>query len=204
MTRGRLIVVEGLDRSGKSTQCERLVRALGDACELIKFPDRTTVIGGMIDAYLKSSQDLDDHVIHLLFSANRWEVSAQILRILETRHVVLDRYIYSGIVYSQVKGLDEAWCRAPDVGLPQPDLVLFLDLDDAAAAQRGGYGEERYERRDVQTRVRTAFLALFSGDRAVVRIDAGRDVETVARDIWTEVEQCLAKQVDDKIGTIEA
>jgi hypothetical protein len=35
--------------------------------------DRTTTIGKMIDAYLRSAEDLDDHVIHLLFSANRWE-----------------------------------------------------------------------------------------------------------------------------------
>jgi thymidylate kinase len=35
--------------------------------------DRTTPIGKMIDAYLRSAEDLDDRVIHLLFSANRWE-----------------------------------------------------------------------------------------------------------------------------------
>ena len=36
--------------------------------------DRTTVIGQMIDSYLRSDSELDDHVIHLLFSANRWEL----------------------------------------------------------------------------------------------------------------------------------
>lgn len=35
--------------------------------------DRTTPIGQMIDGYLKSQVEMDDHVIHLLFSANRWE-----------------------------------------------------------------------------------------------------------------------------------
>ncbi len=35
--------------------------------------DRSTPIGQMIDAYLKSSVEMEDHVIHLLFSANRWE-----------------------------------------------------------------------------------------------------------------------------------
>lgn len=35
--------------------------------------DRQTPIGKQIDAYLTNSKDLDDHVIHLLFSANRWE-----------------------------------------------------------------------------------------------------------------------------------
>lgn len=40
---------------------------------LTPLADRTTPIGQMIDAYLKSSVDMEDHVIHLLFSANRWE-----------------------------------------------------------------------------------------------------------------------------------
>ncbi|RYE99706.1 MAG: hypothetical protein EOO77_35105, partial [Oxalobacteraceae bacterium] len=94
-------------------------------------------------------------------------------------------------------------CRSPDVGLPEPDLVLFLDLDDATAAQRGGYGEERYERRDVQARVRAAFHSLLDACASVVRIDAGQAIEAVERDIWTAVERCLAKQVDDKIGTVK-
>jgi dTMP kinase len=85
--RGAFIVLEGLDRSGKTTQTAKLVEKiekLGKPCKLIKFPgtfftvwklsvDRTTAIGKMIDAYLRSAEELDDRVIHLLFSANRWE-----------------------------------------------------------------------------------------------------------------------------------
>jgi len=95
--RGLFIVVEGCDRSGKSTQCENLVNRLqqaGHNTELVKFPgkfsahksdasveliqprkttDRTTQTGKMIDSYLQQKSDLDDHAIHLLFSANRWE-----------------------------------------------------------------------------------------------------------------------------------
>lgn len=37
--------------------------------------DRSTAIGDMIDAYLQSKAEMDDHAIHLLFSANRWEVA---------------------------------------------------------------------------------------------------------------------------------
>lgn len=40
---------------------------------LIVSVDRSTPIGQMIDGYLKSDVEMDDHVIHLLFSANRWE-----------------------------------------------------------------------------------------------------------------------------------
>lgn len=98
MARGAFIVLEGLDRSGKSTQVAKLVDRLnqtGHKARLQKFPgaspqpspfqafpverclttapDRTTAIGKMIDAYLQSHAELDDRAIHLLFSANRWE-----------------------------------------------------------------------------------------------------------------------------------
>lgn len=39
------------------------------------------------------------------------------------------------------QGLDMAWCKAPDAGLPAPDLTIFLDLPVDAAAARGNFGE---------------------------------------------------------------
>jgi dTMP kinase len=74
--RGAFIVLEGTDRSGKSTQCARLVAALraqGVDAAGWRFPDRESGCGRMIDAYLKSQAELDDAAVHLLFSANRWE-----------------------------------------------------------------------------------------------------------------------------------
>ena len=106
--RAPFIVIEGLDRSGKTTQTGKLhetLKDIGVETKLIKFPgehchfvrltlpcifqhlhdlfsftklnyiDRTTPIGQMIDAYLRSTSELDDHAIHLLFSANRWELA---------------------------------------------------------------------------------------------------------------------------------
>lgn len=40
--------------------------------ELI-YVDRSTVVGNIINNYLKQTQEVDDHAIHLMFSANRWE-----------------------------------------------------------------------------------------------------------------------------------
>jgi dTMP kinase len=100
--RGAFIVIEGLDRSGKTTQTQRLSEYLGKTSKvkLIKFPgnysnrvvrrmasdviflDRTTPIGKMIHAYLCSQAELDDRAIHLLFSANRWE-SAYVCSVLK-------------------------------------------------------------------------------------------------------------------------
>ena len=44
--------------------------------------------------------------------------------------------------------------QAPDRGLPAPDLVLYLDIPLEVAEQRGGYGQERYEKREMQQQVR--------------------------------------------------
>lgn len=75
-SRGALVVLEGLDRCGKTTQSSRLhkyLKGLGHAAELWRFPDRTTSVGQMISSYLSNQSQLDDRAIHLLFSANRWE-----------------------------------------------------------------------------------------------------------------------------------
>ncbi|KAG7443338.1 P-loop containing nucleoside triphosphate hydrolase protein [Guyanagaster necrorhizus] len=152
----------------------------------------------MIDSYLQSKSELDDHAIHLLFSANRWELASAIEGFLESGTTVLcDRYAFSGIAFSASKGLPYEWCRAPDVGLPAPDLVVFLDITPEKAGERGGYGEERYEQQEMQQRVREQYTRIES--EHVVRwatIDAGREREQVAADIWTHV-QPLVHSIDD-------
>ena len=66
--------------------------------------DRTTEIGKMINSYLQNGKEVDDHAIHLLFSANRWEQSAEILDSLNNGiTLVVDRYAYSGAAFSGAK-----------------------------------------------------------------------------------------------------
>lgn len=105
--RGALIVIEGVDRSGKSTQCRKLVESLKSRnveAALVTFPDRTTTIGGIIDKYLKQEAHVCDEAIHLLFTANRWEKKSEMEKLLKKGvTLVVDRYSYSGIVYSSIK-----------------------------------------------------------------------------------------------------
>ncbi|KAK4645221.1 Thymidylate kinase [Podospora bellae-mahoneyi] len=169
-TRGALIVLEGLDRSGKTTQVKLLEQRfveLGKSVKVMRFPDRTTPIGQMINSYLTSQTTMSDHVIHLLFSANRWEAASLITSLLSHgTTVICDRYYYSGIVYSAAKHnplLPLSWARSPEVGLPRPDLVLFLDLDEQEAKKRGGWGGEVYEKAETQRRVRELFWGLSLG-----------------------------------------
>ncbi|KAK0443619.1 thymidylate kinase-domain-containing protein [Armillaria borealis] len=185
-----------LDRSGKTTQT-------ADLQDKLAASTQTTSIDKMIDSYLQSKSELDGYVIHLSFSANRWELASTIEDLLESGTTVLcDRYAFSGIAFSASKGLPYEWCRSPDVGLPAPDLVVFLDITPEKARQRGEYGNERYEKVEMQWRVREQYKRIESEN--VVQwatIDAGREREQVAADIWTHVEP-LVDGIDHVIAKL--
>ncbi|KAJ5542133.1 hypothetical protein N7535_004556 [Penicillium sp. DV-2018c] len=198
--RGALIVVEGLDRAGKSSQCEMLrdfISKRGDEVKYIRFPDRTTPIGKLIDSYLRGSSHQDDHSIHLLFSANRWEVAKSIEEdIASGTTVIVDRYSYSGVVYSAAKAnptLSLEWAWQPEIGLPRPDICLFLNISPEEAAKRGGFGAERYENETMQSRVRELFRTIFEKQQDVSITDAGKSIEEVAQEIQGAVSDCIAR-----------
>ena len=125
--------------------------------------------------------------------------------------VICDRYAFSGIAFSASKVTTDGdpllsfeWCKSPDIGLPAPDLVLFLDITPGKAKERGGYGEERYEKEEMQKRVRKIFHRI-GGEEMVlgdenfsarwVTVNAGRDRDAVAKDVWTLVENLVTKGV---------
>jgi dTMP kinase len=93
--RGMLIVFEGLDRSGKSTQVKLLHEALNSMnrqCEVWRYPNRTTNIGKLINSYLNKEIEMEDHAVHLLFSANRWETVGEMTTALNSgTNLILDR-----------------------------------------------------------------------------------------------------------------
>ncbi|KAJ1889442.1 hypothetical protein LPJ66_008030 [Kickxella alabastrina] len=196
MTRGLFILFEGCDRSGKTTQSTRLVQALNDSgikTKLLKFPDRTTAIGKMIDGYLTQNTKLSDQAIHLMFSANRWEAMEQMQADLESGiTLVVDRYAYSGVAFSAAKKLDFKWCKAPDVGLLAPDRVFFMDIHPDDAAKRAGYGEEIYERREFQIEVRVKFFTMM--DKAWSIVDANKDMDEIHRQILFLTKKAIQKQ----------
>lgn len=148
----------------------------------------------MINSYLTGQTNQDDHVIHLLFSANRWEAAKTIEDYINAgTTVIVDRYSYSGAVYSAAKeipSMNLEWCRQPEVGLPRPDLCLFLDLSSEEATKRGGYGTERYEKQDHQDRVRKLYGEMRKHDdekEDIKVVDAGATVEIVEKAILEAV-----------------
>ncbi|XP_050967627.1 thymidylate kinase isoform X2 [Labeo rohita] len=206
--RGALIVLEGVDRAGKTTQCHKLVQALqqsGRAAEMMRFPDRTTKIGKLISSYLEKKSNLEDHTVHLLFSANRWEMVPLIKQKLEQGiNLVVDRYAFSGVAFTSAKpGFSLEWCMNPDVGLPKPDLVMFLQLNPNMAANRGEYGIERYETSAFQRTVHQRFEQLMQDSSVNWKvIDAARTIEEVHKDIKLLSEDIISLAENQPVGEL--
>ncbi|KAJ8949070.1 hypothetical protein NQ318_016972 [Aromia moschata] len=183
--RGALIVFEGVDKSGKSTHCKKLVEALENfkiKAKFMSFPDRSTLTGKLIDNYLRNKEcQLDDHAIHLLFTANRWEKVDQIKSLLNDGvTLIVDRYSYSGIVYSAVKkNMDLNWCKQPEIGLPKPDMVFLLSISQEEIMVRPGFGSERYEHREMQEKVADMYLQLSRECDNWEVINTARSIEDV-------------------------
>ncbi len=116
-----------------------------------------------------------------------------------------DRYAYSGVAFTSAKGLDLQWCKTCDQGLPAPDCIIYLDIPVEEAAQRGAFGEERYERIDFQKKVRDQFLQLKSEDEVAKIVpwhvlDARKSIEDLQREIQVIADKVIedAAQQDIK------
>ncbi|CAK71326.1 unnamed protein product (macronuclear) [Paramecium tetraurelia] len=187
--RGVFIALEGLDKSGKSTQAKLLSQKLN--AKKVSFPDRTTQLGLIISDYLRGNKNMSDEVIHLLFSANRWEQHTSILKQLQDgTNIVSDRYAYSGVAFSAAKGLPIEWCKAPDAGLIQPDMTFYLTAPIEELSKRGDYGKEIYENSSFQQKVGSFFdqLAL---EENFYKIDALKSIDEIQAEILNRISEKL-------------
>lgn len=106
--------------------------------------------------------------------------------------MICDRYAYSGVAFSASKGLDVDWLKNPDRGLPRPDAVLYLDLSIEEAKKRGGYGEEVYEREDVQRIVKDIYENKLWEDDNWHRIRADQTPEDLHKDLTAKALEIIA------------
>lgn len=184
MPRGLFIVFEGIDHSGKTTQSLMLyekLKTLDIPCVHIRFPDRETITGKIINEYLSNKSNLEDHVIHLLFSANRWEKNNLILEWINNGiTVICDRYAYSGVAFTAAKGYNIDWCKGSDIGLVEPDVLFYLNIDVKDASEREGFGNERYEIVDLQEKIASCFDKLLCN---ATRVCGNRDKNTIHDEI---------------------
>ncbi len=140
MRKGKIIVLEGIDKAGKSTQSKLLMDYLklsGKICTLITFPDYTTSIGAEIKAFLEGKRDYPIELKHILLSANRWEKKKEIESMVDSGTIVIiNRYYQSNLVYGTSNGLNLRWLLSLEKGLPTADLVIVLDVTPRITLKR--------------------------------------------------------------------
>jgi dTMP kinase len=138
LRRGKIIVIEGIDKAGKTTQANLLLKKLkGKKYVKFDFPDYSTPVGIEIKQFLDGKRDYSDEVKMMLLSANRWEKKSEIESIIgKGTTIIMNRYYQSNLVYGISKGLKLKWLLALDEGLPKADLVVVIDIKTNTLVKR--------------------------------------------------------------------
>ena len=196
MGKGKVIVIEGMDKAGKTTQSRLLLGALkllGKICVMIDLPDYTTPIGGEIRAFLDGKRDYPNELKHMLLSANRWEKKREIESMIDNGTIViLNRYYQSNLVYGISNGLSINWLLNLDKGLPKEDLVILLDVNPTTSFQRA---EAEY--RDTFEMNQTLLLEVYKNYRKLARrfnwkvVNGEKTKEQVHADLMNVIKRTL-------------
>ena len=147
LPKGKIIVFEGIDKAGKTTQAKLLEKKLGNKCVRLDFPDYSTPIGKEIKQFLDGKRDYPDEVKMMLLSANRWEKKIQIEKIIaKGTTIIMNRYYQSNLVYGISKGLILDWLISLDKGMPKADLVIVIDIKPKTLARRSKNVVDTFEK----------------------------------------------------------
>ena len=200
-------MIEGIDRSGKTTQKDKVVAALseiGFSVEGCSFPTRTSEIGKLLEKYLQGEVELCSEAAHLIFSADRWQMQETIREKLEAGvTIICDRYVDSGLAYSEANGLDFDWCYESQKGLICPDLTIYLDIDPLFATATRPRDPQATERNEddleFQRKAHDNFQDMNKNNHAWVKLDASLSQEVLTRTIICHIcKTLLAVQEDEE------
>jgi dTMP kinase len=205
--RRALITVEGVEGSGKSTQCVRLAQHLtrrGIEVVQTSEPDGTP-LGLRIRALFEADGPTPTPLTQtFLFMAARQEHVTRVIAPALTRGAVVisDRYADATVAYQgHGQGVDVQTIGELNMlatGGVLPDLTLVLDLDPVVGMQRiRGRALDAFEKMDLafHRRVREGYLEIARSDKSrVVVLDAGRDPEVLHADVVRAVDECLARR----------
>ena len=189
----KLIVIEGIDGAGTTTQCSRLASHFG--LYMTREPsDRP--IGKLLRAILRHEIAVEDEkAVALLFAADRLDhVHAEIEPALADKSVITDRYVMSSIVYQSL-AVERGFVADINRFARPPDLTVLVDVDvdvaESRRAQRGGV-EERYDRRATQERLAAAYRTEAQHHGAII-VDGNGDADAVFAALAPLVQSCLAR-----------
>jgi len=197
--RGKLIVFEGLDGCGKSTQlrlAEMALRARGIEAVVTREPTDGRW-GRKIRAMAQSGEAVPPEVeLEWFFEDRRDHMREVVGPALDDGRIVLsDRSYVSTVAYQGARGLDAAQILSDsEAEFERPDLVLLFEISAkeglARVNARGGVTEPVFENLPFLERVAEIFAALDVA--GLVRIEADRTEEEIERDVLAEIEACLA------------
>jgi dTMP kinase len=189
LQKGILIVFEGIDGSGKSTQAEILLERLqeGDFDPVYFREPSKGKWGRKIKKKALHSDSLSPEEELDLFQKDRRENVEKNLKpaLKKKRIVILDRYYYSTIAYQGAKGIDEKLIRRMNEEfIVEPDLVFIFDIDPQKGLERIENRKKKdklFEREDYLVKVREIFRS-FKGEK-FVHIDALKSKEEIRKEI---------------------
>ncbi|MBE6602501.1 MAG: dTMP kinase [Ruminococcaceae bacterium] len=204
--RGRLIVFEGIDGAGKTTQIELLTRRLqAEGRRVYRTAEPTeSVTGGLLRDALGGITKRTPGEMAALFVLDRIFHNTNPVNGFETIlaqgvDIICDRYYYSSLAYQGCE-TDEAWVRDMNLNCPdirRPDICIFLDLTPQESMERIGRGRvtvEIYENEERLTRVRNRFMSVIEDLKDTERIcvvNAARSVEEIHEEIAALVAEIL-------------
>jgi dTMP kinase len=164
MTNGKIIVLEGLDKSGKTTQSKLLVDYISSATSLkavqMNFPNYSTFSGIEIYRHLKGQTLYNPHALHVLFTLNRYEEKPVIERLIgDGSIVVMNRYYQSNIIYGLADGITRhEWLESLDREMPQANLIIILDISVEESMSRNPNPDVNEQDKNYLRKVRSYFI----------------------------------------------
>ena len=197
MERGFLIVIEGIDGAGKSTQAEILMSSLRErGFDVVYFSEPSgSRWGREIKRKARDPDSITPAEELELFQKDRKENVEKNLKpsLGRNKIVVLDRYYFSTIAYQGAKGIDEERIKRMNEGFAvEPDLVFILDIDPREGLDRIKNRRKKdrlFERADYLARVRQIFRG-FKGKK-FIHIDARMPKEEISARIEKHVLRLL-------------
>ncbi|MBT3231310.1 MAG: dTMP kinase [Calditrichaeota bacterium] len=202
MSKGKLIVFEGIDGCGKTTQAKKLLahfQAKGVQATLYREPGATQV-GEEIRNILLAKKDfqggLGAHAEFLLFAAARAELARLILKpqLEQGTTVILDRFALSSIVYQGfARGVDIEFIKMVNHTVTagtHPDKIFLLDIDPKIGMSRFEGSSDRIEQKglDFFEKVRQGYLKVAnSGSCVISLIDGASGIEEVFEQVLSNL-----------------
>lgn len=199
---GKLIVIEGLDGSGKSTQIARIkdwLSSRGAAFKQIKLPDYDDPSSTLVRMYLAGQfgdkpDDVNAYAASCFYAADRYASFKQHWQSDYERGIILaDRYTTSNAVHQCSKLPESEWDAYLDwlydfefekLGIPRPDLTVFLDMDTAVSQKLLSHrynndgGKKDIHERDLDYLNRCRKAAYYAADKlnwCKIRCDDGEN-----------------------------